>query len=325
MPWFALDDGFDSHPKVRKAGNAAVGLFVRLGVHATKHLTEGHLDGAIVRDYGTPATVRKLISVGMLHAFGHDCKRCEQPVEDGYVIHDYLDYNKSRAQIEAAREAARKRQQRGRDSATLNRNSRDSDANLNSNSRENGASFAPNSRENAPRFDDGTAGHDQTSRRDTHEGATGVPSPPLPSTTYGADVGGAPTGSRGAREERPDGPPPIDIDGFQLTDAMRRWALQTFGPGLDIDHATQQFVSHYRSTGTRRKSWPDAWQKWIRDDAKKAAERATPTQGAFLVPLPGGNTHTPSRPSVTDARVRDGLALAERLRAKEAATRRETS
>ena len=324
MPWFALDDGFDTHPKVRKAGNAAVGLFVRLGVHATKHLTEGHLDGAIVRDYGTDATVRKLITVGMLHAFGHDCLRCEQPAEDGYVIHDYLDYNKSRAQIEAAREAARKRQNRGRESARQNRNERDSEPNLNGNSRGNGASFAPNSRQNAPRFEDGTAGQNGTSRRDTHEGATGVPSPPLPSQPYGmADVGGDGAGSE-APEQRPDGPTPIEIDGFQLTDAMRRWALQTFGPAVDIDHSTAQFVSHYRSTGTRRKSWPDAWQKWIRDDAKRTTDRAQPTQGAFLVPLPGGNTHTPSRPSTTDQRVRDGLALAARLRAQEA-EHRETS
>lgn len=311
MPWFALDDGFDTHPKVRKAGNAAVGLFVRLGVHATKHLTEGQLDGVIVRDYGTPATVRKLIAVGMLHEHGHACPRCPQPAEDGFVIHDYLDYNKSRAQIEAAREAARKRQNRGRESARRNRDERDSHAILDENSRENDASFASNSRENAPRLDDETAGHGDTSRRDTHEGATGVPSPPLPSTTYGADVEGATTGSRGAPETRPDGLTPIDTDGFQLTDAMRRWALQTYGPAVDVEHSTAQFVSHYRSTGARRKSWPDAWQKWIRDDAKKAAERATrPQQGAFLVPLEGGGQTPTPRRSTTDERVLGWLALA---------------
>lgn len=309
MSWFALDDGFDSHPKVRKAGNAAVGLFVRLGVHATKHLTEGHLDADIVRDYGTPATVRKLVSVGMLHAFDHGCKRCEQPAEDGYVIHDYLDYNKSRAQIEVARENARKRQQKGRDNARLSRDSRDSGANLNGNSRENGASFAPNSRENAPLFDDAIAGQSDTSRRDTHEGATGVPSPPLPSHPYdGADVGGESAGSRG-RESRPDGPTPIEIDGFQLTDAMRRWALATFGPGLDIDHATAQFVSHYRSTGTRRKSWPDAWQKWIRDDAKHAADRSI-RPGTNVVPF------AQPRPSTTDARVQAALDLGRQMQAE---------
>jgi len=253
----------------------AVGLFVRLGVHATKHLTEGHLDGAIVRDYGTAATIRKLISVGMLHAFGHDCKRCEQPTEDGYVIHDYLDYNKSRAQIEAAREAARKRQNRDRESARRNRNERDSDANLNSNSRENDASFAPNSRENEPRFEDETAGHEDMSRRDTHEGATGVPSPPLPSQPYGmADVGGDSAGSEAPKADA-YAPSPIDIDGWTLTDGLRRWTISTFGTGIDPDYEAAQFVSHFRSSGQHRRNWNDEYQKWARRSAKYASERAT--------------------------------------------------
>lgn len=178
MVWFALDDGFDTHPKVRKAGNAAVGLFVRLGVHATKHLTEGHLDGDIVTAYGTAATIRRLLTVGMLHERGHACRRCPQPAADSYYIHDYLDYNKSRAQIEAAREAARKRQNRGRESARRNRNERESAANLSSNSRQNDASFASNCGQNDPLFEDGAAGQEGLSRRDTHEGATVVPSPP---------------------------------------------------------------------------------------------------------------------------------------------------
>lgn len=275
MAWFALDDGFDSHPKVRKAGNAAVGLFVRLGVHATKHLTEGHLDGDIVTAYGTAATIRKLLTVGMLHEPGHGCPRCPQPAADGYYIHDYLDYNKSRAQIEAAREAARKRQQRGRDTARANRNSRDSAANLRSNSRQNDASFASNCDENAPLFDDSTAGQEGASRRDTHEGATGVPSPPLPSQNYdGADVEGGTTGSSAAERDA-FGPSPIDIDGFTITDAMRAWSLKTFGPGLDVDYETAQFIDHFRAQNVRRPNWPAEWQKWIRRSAKFASERAT--------------------------------------------------
>lgn len=310
MPWFALDDGFDTHPKVRKAGNAAVGLFVRLGVHATRHLTEGHLDGDIVRSYGTEPNVRKLIAVGMLHAHSHDCPRCLQPAEGDFVIHDYLDYNKSRAQIEAARENARKRQNRGRETARSNRNARAFEPESGSNPSRNGSDSARNRVGNDPLFDDGPAGQDDMSRRDTHEGVTGVPSPPLPSQPYGtADVGGDSAGS-----EAPDldhlAPTPIEIDGFQLTDSMRRWAHATY-PGLDIEHSTAQFESHYRSTGARRKSWPDAWQKWVRDDAKRAAQRGqTPAQGAFLLPLPGGQTTPAPRRSTTDERVAGWLALA---------------
>lgn len=70
-------------------------------------------------------------------------------------------------------------------------------------------------------------------------------------------------------------PSPIEIDGFQLTDAMRGWALRTFGPDLDVDYATAQFIDHFRGNGSRRPNWPTEWQKWIRREAKFASERAT--------------------------------------------------
>lgn len=283
MAWFALDDGFDTHPKVRKAGNAAVGLFVRLGVHATRHLTEGHLDGDIVRSYGTAPNVRKLLAVGMLHEHGHACPRCPQPADGDFVIHDYLDYNKSRAQIEAAREAARKRQNRGRESARRNRNERGNDAESSANRRRFEDDSTPNRRRNDPQFEDTPAGQEGVSRRDTHEGATGVPSPPLPSHNYdGAEVGERTTGSSPAGLDRLA---PIDAAQFALTDGMRRWAHRDgYASLIDIDHSTAQFVSHYRATGAQRQSWPDAWQKWIRDDAKRAAERAR-RPGAEVIPF----------------------------------------
>ncbi|MYR30574.1 MULTISPECIES: hypothetical protein [unclassified Streptomyces] len=309
MAWFALDDGFDTHPKVRKAGNAAVGLFVRLGVHATKHLTEGHLDGDIVRAYGTAPTIRKLIAVGMLHEPGHGCSRCPQPADGDYLIHDYLDYNKSRAQIEAAREAARKRQQRGRESARRNANPRGIDDVSRSNRSRNDADSDANRLRNDPLFEEEPAGQGGSSRRDTHEGATGVPSPPLPSHTTGADVVGGATGSRSRAEQQPDGcpaPAPIDDDGFTVTDPMRRWAASTV-PGLDVDYETAQFVTHFRGERTRRRSWPDEWQKWMRRSAKFASERAL-RPASNVIALPGQPL------TGTDAKVAGWLALSEQLR-----------
>lgn len=327
MPWFALDDGFDTHPKVRKAGNAAVGLFVRLGVHATKHLTEGHLDGAIVRDYGTDATVRKLITVGMLHGPGHACQRCPQPAEDGYFIHDYLDYNKSRAQIEAAREAARKRQQRGRDSASRNRNERDSGANLNGNSRENGAGFAPNSRQNDPRFQDGTAGHSDASRRDTHEGATGVPSPPLPSQP----LSGAERDQGDRSDERTPEPalsliPPTwtpHSDDIRTAQQARIAAGRPTLTGQQIHDVTRKFVR--RQTADRREAtnWGSRWQEW--------AERERPSdtgQAPLLIGLNGGGEGGPAWPhEIRDAKPKDATptppSYAERMAQLDAAAERD--
>lgn len=67
---------------------------------------------------------------------------------------------------------------------------------------------------------------------------------------------------------------PIDDSGFHLSDELRRWAKRDgYTDLVDIDHATAQFISHYRSTGQNRHNWPEAWRKWIRDDHKRARER----------------------------------------------------
>jgi DNA-binding Lrp family transcriptional regulator len=90
--------------------------------------------------------------------------------------------------------------------------------------------------------------------------------------------GGGGAGAESQRRDasparRPDGLHPLPED-FALTDAMRRWSLSTFGPALDVDHETAQFISHFRAEGVRKKSWPDAWQKWMRRSAQYASERA---------------------------------------------------
>jgi hypothetical protein len=55
---------------------------------------------------------------------------------------------------------------------------------------------------------------------------------------------------------------------------MRAWVLRTFGPGLDTDYETAQFLDHFRAQNVRRPNWPTEWQKWIRRSAKFASERA---------------------------------------------------
>lgn len=89
---------------------------------------------------------------------------------------------------------------------------------------------------------------------------------------------------------RPNGLPPtapIDDDGFTLTDAMRRWAVSTFGNALDVDVETAQFVSHFRANGERRRNWPEEWKKWLRREVKWASERA---QRGHLRAVSGGHT-----------------------------------
>ncbi|MFC5144251.1 mucin-2 [Streptomyces aureoversilis] len=114
MPHFAVDTSVHAHRKVVRVGNAALGLWTRLGSYACDHLTDGVIPAEIAAMYGSDPQIRKLVAVGMLHAADHTCRRCVQPVQGDYVLHDYLGPNASRATVEQRREkaAAKKREQR---------------------------------------------------------------------------------------------------------------------------------------------------------------------------------------------------------------------
>lgn len=116
-----------------------------------------------------------------------------------------------------------------------------------------------------------------------------------------------------------DRPAPIDDAGFELNDGMRRWAHRDgYAALVDVDYETAQFVSHHRAERTRKKSWPDEWQKWIRRSAKWASERTS-----NVVQLHTGQP----RPSTTDARVQAAIDLGRQMQAEhdaaQAATHKE--
>lgn len=103
MPWFRLDDGFHNHPKVRAAGNAAIGLWVRCATYSSHYLTDGHIDTGIAHDIGNQREIDRLLSSGLWVANG-----------TGFVIPDYLDYNPSAKQVQLERERARERAAKSR-------------------------------------------------------------------------------------------------------------------------------------------------------------------------------------------------------------------
>lgn len=53
MPWFKVDDGFWSHPKVVELTDSAVALWVRAGSYAALHLTNGRISAGAVRMLGS--------------------------------------------------------------------------------------------------------------------------------------------------------------------------------------------------------------------------------------------------------------------------------
>jgi hypothetical protein len=256
MPWARFDDRFPSNRKVRLLSDAAFRLYVSAICWSAENLTDGVVQKTelrLVSDVKAASRrAQELVEAGLFEALEGG----------GWKIHDYHEYNPTAEQVKADRAAKTARQQRWR-------KKKEGDA--------------PDPEPPGSKLD--VDASTDASRNASRDGAgdaaprARVPDPTRPGPLNGVDVGG-----EGAGSEAPEdfGPTPIEVDGFQLTDAMRRWALQTYGPAIDVDHSTAQFVSHYRSTGARRKSWPDAWQKWIRDDAQRAPRR---TPGADVIPF----------------------------------------
>ncbi|WP_369183306.1 hypothetical protein [Streptomyces sp. Y1] len=115
MPWFKIDDGFHCHAKVLAAGTPAVGLYVRCGSWAAQQASEGIIPKAIARMYGTPRMIKALVDADLWHAPGHECESCPELEPNSYVIHQYLERNPSRVEVESARKAKSARQQRWRE------------------------------------------------------------------------------------------------------------------------------------------------------------------------------------------------------------------
>lgn len=93
MSWTKLDDRFWGNPKILAAGNEATGVYCRALSYCSEHLTEGHIpDDALRLIAGRRKPIDALLEAKLIVQNG-----------TGYVIPDYLEFNPSRAEIEAIR------------------------------------------------------------------------------------------------------------------------------------------------------------------------------------------------------------------------------
>jgi hypothetical protein len=103
MTWARLDDSFWMHPKVMISGNTAAGVFARCLSYCGCYLTDGLIPEPIAAQIAgsDKKALDALIDVGLL-------QRLES---GGYYISDFLEYNRSKEETEAAR---RQRAEAGR-------------------------------------------------------------------------------------------------------------------------------------------------------------------------------------------------------------------
>lgn len=120
MSWLKIDDGMGSHKKTRRlikkgtnsAGLAAFGLHALALLHASEYLTDGFVEAEFVAETLDDARVRgknRALLVELLVAGGQ-----WEEVEGGWNIHDYLDHNPSKTEVQARRQKESERKARGR-------------------------------------------------------------------------------------------------------------------------------------------------------------------------------------------------------------------
>jgi hypothetical protein len=105
VSWARIDDKLTFNPKVLRAGNEAMGAWLRMLAYASCHMTDGFVDVSMAQNIAEKRSVlERLCAVGLL-----------REVEGGYAIHDYLKFNHSKEQIEAKKEENAERQRRYRE------------------------------------------------------------------------------------------------------------------------------------------------------------------------------------------------------------------
>ena len=91
MGWLRLDDAFGTHPKVAGLSDRAFRAHVMGLLYCAQHLT----DGFVPRAMGPRATTAKELERAGLWSTSRR----------GWMIHDFLDYNPSRAEVDDKRRA----------------------------------------------------------------------------------------------------------------------------------------------------------------------------------------------------------------------------
>ena len=108
MVWVRLDDNFDEHPKVVQLDDHALALFVCGLAYCNRNLTDGFIPTTVGRyRLRLPADAAKGIA-------GLEAAGLWDPVEDGWRVHDYQEYQPCRDAVLADRARNAERQRRYR-------------------------------------------------------------------------------------------------------------------------------------------------------------------------------------------------------------------
>jgi hypothetical protein len=134
--WVRFDDQFTTHRKVNGLTDTEFRLHVEAIFWCARNLTDGRVGqdelDLVSRIRSPRKHVAKLVDRGLWHRYGQHCQSETCPahegnavssgVTDGWVIHDYFEYQFTKDRVLKEREENAKRQKKWRDQQKQNRN-----------------------------------------------------------------------------------------------------------------------------------------------------------------------------------------------------------
>ena len=139
MGWVRISDDFYDNDKIALAGAHGLAVWISGLAFCNRNLTDGMIPRNKARalvDFTGCAVVtgtftieddcdvraiERLVALDLWHAEDHDCPDCPDPGPMRYIVHDYLKFQPSRAEIEERAEANRERVKRFRDARKAER------------------------------------------------------------------------------------------------------------------------------------------------------------------------------------------------------------
>lgn len=111
--YIRVHDGMDDHPKIVGLSDGAFRLLMRAWSYCSRQLTDGRLPEAAWKDRGSAKSRRELVDAGLAHLPGFACDHsgCPTPPPRHVQMHDYLEHQRSAAEVA---ELKRRRAEAGR-------------------------------------------------------------------------------------------------------------------------------------------------------------------------------------------------------------------
>lgn len=139
MGWIRVSDDFYDNDKLSDVGPLGIALHFAAMGFCNRNLTDGYFKKSRARllldfegigittarnemcavgvdgDDATKLVIEWMVAADLWHEHGHDCDECHarsdggEPARNEYLVHDYLEYQPSRSDVEAKAEANRER------------------------------------------------------------------------------------------------------------------------------------------------------------------------------------------------------------------------